>query len=104
MNCSKINAQVYGEEGNRDALEIVKMDMVFFNDAAGGYYRFIDTSGDTKRNKDCLREMRTMYSMVTPDQVFLVIDGTIGQQAYRSGKDLTRMQKSVALLLQNWMA
>jgi signal recognition particle subunit SRP54 len=27
-----------------------------------------------------------MYSIVTPDQVFLVIDGTIGQQAYNQAK------------------
>ena len=85
MNCSKINAQVYGEEGNKDALEIVKNGMVFFNDQPVDII-IIDTAGRHKEEQGLLEEMRTMYSIVTPDQVFLVIDGTIGQQAYNQAK------------------
>ena len=85
MNCSKINAQVYGEEDNKDALEIVKNGMVFFNEQPVDII-IIDTAGRHKEEQGLLEEMRTMYSIVTPDQVFLVIDGTIGQQAYNQAK------------------
>ena len=85
MNCSKINAQVYGEEENNDALEIVKNGLVFFKDQPVDII-IIDTAGRHKEEQGLLEEMRTMYSIVTPDQVFLVIDGTIGQQAYNQAK------------------
>ena len=85
MNCSKINAQVYGEEGNKDALEIVKNGLVFFNDQPVDII-IIDTAGRHKEEQGLLEEMRSMYSIVTPDQVFLIIDGTIGQQAYNQAK------------------
>src|SRR6185312_3778002 len=85
MNCSKINAQVYGEEGNKDALEIVKNGMRFFDDQPVDII-IIDTAGRHKEEQGLLEEMRTIYSIVTPDQVFLVIDGTIGQQAYTQAK------------------
>jgi signal recognition particle subunit SRP54 len=85
MNCSKINAQVYGEEDNKDALEIVKNGLIFFKDQPVEII-IIDTAGRHKEEQGLLEEMRTMYSIVTPDQVFLVIDGTIGQQAYNQAK------------------
>ena len=85
MNCSKINAQVYGEEDNKDALEIVKNGLVFFNDQPVDII-IIDTAGRHKEEQGLLEEMRSMYSIVTPDQVFLIIDGTIGQQAYNQAK------------------
>src|SRR6187200_2337917 len=74
MNCSKINAQVYGEEGNKDALEIVKNGMGFFKDQPVDII-IIDTAGRHKEEQGLLEEMRTMYSIVIPDQVFLIIDG-----------------------------
>src|ERR687890_2764211 len=85
MNCNKINSLVYGEEENKNALEIVKNGLNFFKDQAIDIV-IIDTAGRHKEEQTLLDEMKSMYSIVTPDHVFLVIDGTIGQQAFNQAK------------------
>src|SRR6476620_33400 len=85
MNCSKINSIVYGEEGNRNALEIVKNGLNFFKDQAIDII-IIDTAGRHKEEQSLLEEMKSMYSIVIPDHVFLVIDGTICKQAFDQAK------------------
>jgi signal recognition particle subunit SRP54 len=85
MNCSKINSLVYGEEENKNALEIVKNGLVFFKEQAIDIV-IIDTAGRHKEEQSLLEEMKSIYSIVTPDHVFLVIDGTIGQQAFNQAK------------------
>jgi len=69
MNCSKINSIVYGEEGNRNALEIVKNGLNFFKDQAIDII-IIDTAGRHKEEQSLLEEMKSMYSIVIPDHVF----------------------------------
>ncbi len=85
MNCNKINSIVYGEEENKNALEIVKNGLDFFKDQAIDIV-IIDTAGRHKEEQSLLEEMKSMYSIVTPDHVFLIIDGTIGQQAFNQAK------------------
>ena len=85
MNCSKINSIVYGEEENKNALEIVKNGLDFFKEEAIDII-IIDTAGRHKEEQSLLEEMRSMHSIVTPDHVFLIIDGTIGQQAFNQAK------------------
>jgi signal recognition particle subunit SRP54 len=85
MNCSKINAIVYGEEENKNALEIVKNGLIFFKEQAIDII-IIDTAGRHKEEHSLLEEMRSIYSIVIPDHVFLIIDGTIGQQAFNQAK------------------
>ena len=85
MNCIKINSIVYGEEENKNALEIVKNGIEFFKEQAIDIV-IIDTAGRHKEEQSLLDEMKSMYTIVTPDHVFLVIDGTIGQQAYNQAK------------------
>jgi len=41
----------------------------------------IDTAGRHKNEKDLMEEMRGLAETIKPDEVILVIDGTIGQQA-----------------------
>lgn len=41
----------------------------------------VDTAGRHKEEKDLLNEMKQISAVVEPDEVMLVIDGTIGQQA-----------------------
>lgn len=85
MNCSKINAVVYGEEENKNAVEIVSNGLKFFKEKPADIV-IIDTAGRHKEEKSLLEEMKSIYSVVVPDQVFLVIDGTIGQQAFNQAK------------------
>jgi signal recognition particle subunit SRP54 len=85
MNCSKINVDVYGEEQNKDAVAIVTDGLEYFRQQSIDII-VIDTAGRHKEEKSLLAEMNSMYKVVMPDLVLLVIDGTIGQQAYNQAK------------------
>ncbi|HXW03323.1 MAG TPA: signal recognition particle protein Srp54 [Nitrosarchaeum sp.] len=85
MNCIKINVEVYGDESNKDAPSIVKKGLDHFKDA-GSDVVIIDTAGRHKDEADLLEEMKSMHKISKPDLTLLVIDGTIGQQAYNQAK------------------
>ena len=85
MNCSRINVDVYGEEQNKDAVAIVTDGLEYFRQQ-GIDIIIIDTAGRHKEETSLLAEMNSMYKVVKPDLVLLVIDGTIGQQAYSQAK------------------
>ena len=85
MNAIKIKVDVYGEEENKDAVEIVKNGLNYF--APSNYdIIIIDTAGRHKDESGLLQEMNDMYKISKPDLVLLVIDGTIGQQAHNQAK------------------
>jgi signal recognition particle subunit SRP54 len=85
MNCVKMNVEVYGDESNKDAPSIVKKGLDHFKDA-GSDVVIIDTAGRHKDEADLLEEMKSMHKISNPDLTLLVIDGTIGQQAYNQAK------------------
>jgi len=72
------NIPTYGEPDSGDPVKV----------AAEGLKRFgnsdvviIDTAGRHKEEKGLIKEMRLLEKAIKPDEVILVIDGTIGQQA-----------------------
>jgi signal recognition particle subunit SRP54 len=81
MNCAKINVEVYGEEDSKDAVAIAKHGLEHFKPQNLDVV-IIDTAGRHKEEAGLLQEMNDMYKVATPDLVLLVIDGTIGQQAF----------------------
>ena len=86
MNCSKINVEVYGDEkGEKNAVDIVKKGLDYFRPGNVDIV-IIDTAGRHKEESGLLEEMNSMYKAATPDLVLLVIDGTMGQQAYNQAK------------------
>ncbi len=85
MNCSKINVEVYGEEESKDAVGIARNGLAHFKDQNLDVI-IIDTAGRHKEETGLLDEMREMHKVATPDLVLLVIDGTIGQQAFNQAK------------------
>jgi signal recognition particle subunit SRP54 len=85
MNCSKINVDVYGEEENKDAVAIAKNGLAHFKDQNLDVV-IIDTAGRHKEEEGLLQEMTDMYKVATPDLVLLVIDGTIGQGAFKQAE------------------
>jgi len=71
---------VYGEEAGVDAVKIAKDGVEAFK--REGYETIIvDTAGRHKDEASLIKEMRDMAQSVNPNQIILVIDGTIGQQA-----------------------
>src|SRR2546425_4554075 len=85
MNCSKINVEVYGEEENKDAVSIAKKGIAHFKDQSLDVI-IVDTAGRHKEEEGLLQEMREMYKVATPDLVLLIIDGTIGQGAFKQAE------------------
>ena len=85
MNCSKINVEVYGEEGSKDAVGIAKNGLKHFEEQKLDVI-IIDTAGRHKEEEGLLQEMTEMYQVATPDLVLLIIDGTIGQGAFKQAE------------------
>ena len=85
MNCSKISVEVYGEEGSKDAVGIAKNGLKHFEEQKLDVI-IIDTAGRHKEEEGLLQEMTEMYKVATPDLVLLVIDGTIGQGAFKQAE------------------
>jgi signal recognition particle subunit SRP54 len=85
MNCSRINVEVYGDETNTNAIDIVKKGLKHFK-IQNTDVIIIDTAGRHKEESSLLEEMREMRNEIHPDLVLLVIDGTIGQQAFNQAK------------------
>jgi signal recognition particle subunit SRP54 len=85
MNCVKINVEVFGDESSKDATSIVKNGIDYFK-GTGSDVVIIDTAGRHKDEAELLEEMKSMYDISKPDLILLVIDGTIGQQAYSQAK------------------
>lgn len=85
MNCNKINVEVYGEEENKNAIDIAKKGLQYYKSQDLDTI-IIDTAGRHKEETGLLEEMNSIYHVAAPDLVILVIDGTIGQQAYSQAK------------------
>jgi signal recognition particle subunit SRP54 len=84
-NCRRINVEVYGEESNISAIDIVKKGLEHFK-MQNVDVIIVDTAGRHKEESSLLEEMREMRNVIDPDLVLLVIDGTIGQQAFNQAK------------------
>ncbi|AAB98081.1 TPA: signal recognition particle protein [Methanocaldococcus jannaschii] len=75
----KIHVPIYGDETRtKSPVDIVKEGMEKFKKAD---VLIIDTAGRHKEEKGLLEEMKQIKEITNPDEIILVIDGTIGQQA-----------------------
>lgn len=73
-----LNLPLYGDPDNKDALDLARKGLKEFKKQD---LIIVDTAGRHKEEKDLLDEMEQISEVVEPDEVMLVIDGTIGQQA-----------------------
>jgi signal recognition particle subunit SRP54 len=85
MNSIKIKVEVYGDEENKDPISIVKRGLEYYKSQDYDVI-VIDTAGRHKEESALLEEMNEMNKVTNPALVLLVIDGTIGQQAYSQAK------------------
>ncbi len=74
----EMNVPLYGDPDNPDALDLAKKGLEEFKKQD---IIIVDTAGRHKEEKDLLDEMEQISKVVKPNEVVLVIDGTIGQQA-----------------------
>ncbi|MDP6457741.1 MAG: signal recognition particle protein Srp54 [Candidatus Bathyarchaeota archaeon] len=73
-----INVDFYGAPGNHDPIKISGDGVKKFRDYE---VVILDTSGRHKEEKSLIVEMQQIVKAVNPQEIVLVLDGTIGQQA-----------------------
>ncbi len=80
---ARINIPIYGDPKAKDPIKVVKEGLKQFTDKD---LIIVDTSGRHKEEKDLIKEMKDLEKNIKPDEVIMVIDGTIGQQALVQAK------------------
>jgi len=80
---NRINVSLYGELKAQDPVKIAINGLKQFNDRD---VIIIDTAGRHKEEQELIKEMMMLEKSIRPDEVMLVIDGTIGQQAMTQAK------------------
>ena len=80
---NRINIPVYGDLKAKDPVKVVREGLKLFIDKD---LIIVDTAGRHKEEKDLIKEMKDLERSIKPDEVILVIDGTIGQQALIQAK------------------
>jgi len=94
----KSGAEFYGERENKSAVEIAKNGMKKFKEK-GTELILVDTAGRHKNESDLLNEMRQIAEAINPDEIMLVLDGTIGQQAMQQAEAFNQATKIGTIFL-----
>ncbi len=80
---SRINVPLHGDLKAKDPVKIALDGLKQFSDKD---VIIIDTAGRHKEEQELIKEMKMLEQRIKPDEVMLVIDGTIGQQAMFQAK------------------
>jgi len=75
---TRINVPVYGDVKAKDPVKVVNEGLKQFSDKE---IVIVDTAGRHKEEQELIKEMKILEKKIHPDEVIMVIDGTIGQQA-----------------------
>ncbi|MEM1989885.1 MAG: signal recognition particle receptor subunit alpha, partial [Candidatus Bathyarchaeia archaeon] len=75
---AQINVPIYGDEKGKNSIKVALDGLKKFENYD---VVIIDTAGRHKDEKSLIDEMKMLQEAIKPDEVILVIDGTIGQQA-----------------------
>ena len=79
----RANVPVYGDPKEKKSAKIALNGLKQFSDHD---VVIIDTAGRHKEEKNLIEEMKKLEKAIQPNEVILVIDGTIGQQAALQAK------------------
>ena len=74
----QIQVPVFGDSTNTDAEKVVSEGLQEFKDLD---IVIVDTAGRPALDKDLITEMENIAKIVQPEDIFLVMDATVGQQA-----------------------
>ncbi|MFX1417921.1 MAG: signal recognition particle receptor subunit alpha [Promethearchaeota archaeon] len=81
----QVGVQCYGNPNEKNAIKIaVQETKRAIND--GNDIIIADTAGRHKEEKELMKEMAILEQKLKPNEVILVIDGTLGQQAFNQAK------------------
>jgi signal recognition particle subunit SRP54 len=80
---SRVNVPVFGDPRNKDPVKVVSEGLKQFSDKD---LIIVDTAGRHKEERELIKEMKALEQKIKPNEVVMVIDGTIGQQALVQAK------------------
>ena len=80
---TRTNTPFFGDLKQKDPVKVVREGLKQFSDKD---LIIVDTAGRHKEEKDLIKEMKDLEKNIKPDEVIMVIDGTIGQQALAQAK------------------
>jgi len=80
---NRMNLPVFGDAKANDPVKVVREGLKVYADKD---LIIVDTAGRHKEEKDLIKEMKDLEKNIKPDEVIMVIDGTIGQQALVQAK------------------
>lgn len=93
---TRINVPIYGDPQAKDPVKVVGQGLKQFSDKD---LIIVDTSGRHKEEKDLIKEMKNLEKHVKPNEIMMVIDGTIGQQALAQAKTFHEATPIGAILI-----
>ncbi|WP_297465002.1 signal recognition particle protein Srp54 [Thermococcus sp.] len=76
-----LGIEVFGDPNEKDAVKLAKEGVEYFRNR-GVDVIIVDSAGRHKEESSLIEEMKQISEAIKPHEVILVIDGTIGQQAY----------------------
>ena len=81
----QIGVKCYGNPNEKNAIKIaIQETKKAIND--GNYIIIVDTAGRHKEEKELMKEMAIIEQKLKPNEIILVIDGTLGQQAFNQAE------------------
>jgi len=81
----KVEIKVYGDKKEKDTKKLISNVFKILKKENFDLI-IVDTAGRHKDEKELMKEMKMMSDFIKPDEVTLVVDGTIGQQAMSQAK------------------
>ena len=85
----QIGVKCYGNPNEKNAIKLaVRETKKAIND--GHDIIIVDTAGRHKEEKELMKEMEKIENNLKPNEVILVIDGSIGQQAYSQAEEFAK--------------
>ena len=85
----QIGVKCYGNPNEKNALKIAARETKKAL-AEGNDIIIVDTAGRHKEEKELMIEMQKIEKVLKPNEVILVVDGTLGQQAYNQAEAFTK--------------
>ncbi len=76
-----LGIEVFGDPSEKDAVKLAREGVEYFKEK-GVDVIIVDSAGRHKEESGLIEEMKQISRAIKPHEVILVIDGTIGQQAY----------------------
>ncbi len=94
----QIGVRCYGNPNEKNALKIaVKETKKAMND--GHDIIMVDTAGRHKEEKELMKEMQKIETILKPNETILVIDGTLGQQAFPQAEEFGKATKLGSIIV-----